>query len=212
MPGNLLVVAGETNAGKTGFLLRFCQMNKQTATLPIIYFSNSEGEHELNRRLQAFGGEWPTSEWNQVRWANRDSNFGDVIDPDAINIVDFLEVFTDFWLVASMLKDISRKLRKGIAIVAIQKNVGNEKGLGGDRGLEKPRLYLALGFNWARILKAKNRRVDEVNPDRMVCKYKLWRGCNFIVTDIWAKEGEKPPDHLAHRTKKNDPDFPPEEE
>ena len=211
MPTNVLVIAGESNAGKTALLLRFCQMNKQTAGLPIIYFSNSEGEHELNRRLQAFGGDWPKSDWNQVRWATRDGNFADVIDPDAINIVDFLELLDNFWLIASMLKDISRKLRNGIAIVAIQKNVGTEKGLGGDRGLEKPRLYLALGHGWAKIMKGKNRRHDKVNPDRMECQWKLWGGCNFVLTSMWAKEGEKPPEHMAHRiAKKNDPDFPPE--
>ena len=76
----------------------------------------------------------------------RNENFADVIQPGKgkINIIDFLELYDNFYEISGKLADIHKKLNGAIAIVALQKNPGNDFGLGGYRSLEKPRLALAV--------------------------------------------------------------------
>ena len=122
-PSNIIVIAGDADSGKTAFLLNFIRLNMYD--FPIFYQSSEMGKEELAARL---------------------SNFQDVICPDCINIVDYLEISKDFYLVAEYLRQIHDELAGGIAVVALQKRRGSEIGRGGDFGLEKPRLYLCL---WA---------------------------------------------------------------
>ena len=79
-----------------------------------------------------------------------------MIHPDEINVVDYLELTSDFWKVSGMLQEIQSKLAQGIAVVALQKPRGRDTGLGGDKSLEKPRLYLSVENGTVKILKAKN--------------------------------------------------------
>lgn len=181
MPKNILVIAGEPNAGKTAFLLNFVRMNMEK--YEIHYFSSEMGSLELRARLSKF--DYPLDKWNFHPW-ERSSNYPDVIRPDAINIIDFLEVYEDFYKIGGMLKEIYGKLNKGIAFVAIQKNVGCDFGLGGQRGMEIPRLYLAMERHKIKILKGKNWARDE-NPNGLELAFKLISGCKFQIQEDWHK-------------------------
>jgi len=84
------------------------------------------GLSELRMRLELF--ENCTKDlWKQVRFYERSENFDDVIDPNGINIIDYLEVLDDFWKVGQQIKAIHDKLKNGIAVIAIQKNKGARK-------------------------------------------------------------------------------------
>ena len=85
-----------------------------------------------------------------------------------------------------MLTEIYRKLNQGIAIVALQKNKGRDTGVGGDRSLEKPRLYLSLESGKAKIIVGKN-WVSNVNPVGLQLDFKLTQGCKFIIQKDWYK-------------------------
>jgi len=180
-PGNVIVIAGDANAGKTGFLLETIRLNMYD--FPIYYLSSEMGAEELATRLKKFEGmeleDWPfTAE-------ERERNFADVIRPDCFNIVDYLEFEGgDFYLVADYLRAIHEKLQSGIAIVALQKKRGASVGRGGDFGLEKPRLYLSMSAGKLTIVKGKNWKTDK-NPNRQARTFKLTDGCNFIMTSDW---------------------------
>jgi hypothetical protein len=112
-----------------------------------------------------------------------------VIKPDAINIIDFLEVHDEFWKVGGMLKEIYDKLNNGIAIVAIQKDKKKDYGRGATMGLEKPRLYLTLNPGQAKIEKAKNWADPLKNPNGLMLDFKLHQGCEFsIVRDCYRPD------------------------
>jgi hypothetical protein len=177
MPGNIVTIMGEPNAGKSAFLLNVVKLNMFDHK--ITYFSSEMGSMEMNARLEKFG--FGVADW-QFTAIERNENFADVIVPGEgnINIIDFMEIYDNFYLVAQMLNDIYKKLAGAIAIIAIQKNPGRDVGLGGHRSLEKPRLALAISSGLLKIVKAKNWKNQEVNPNGMEFEFKLVNGCKFI--------------------------------
>ncbi|WP_272698865.1 DnaB-like helicase C-terminal domain-containing protein [Desulfovibrio sp. Fe33] len=183
MPGNIAIVAGEPNAGKTAFLLNAVRMNQDR--MEVHYFNSEMGAQELKKRLSKF--DCPMSEWRFNAWERTD-NFHDAIRPGKgkLNIIDFLEVSEDFFKVGGMLKAIHDKLDGALAIVALQKNRGTDLGLGGGRSLEKPRLYLALEPNKLKIVKAKNWKTDR-NPNGLERRFKTVNGCDLRPQGEWQR-------------------------
>ncbi len=179
LPKNVIVIAGEPNAGKTAFLLNVIQMNM--ADHPIYYFSSEMGPIELAERLKKFGQ--PLSEWRFTA-KERSSNFADVIYPDAVNLIDYLEIHKDFWEVGGRIKEIYDRLVKGIAVIALQKNRGTDYGLGGMKGLEKARLYLAMEPRRMKIVKAKH-YASRTNPNGLELNFKLVQGWEFLREGDW---------------------------
>lgn len=186
-PKSISIIAGSSNSGKTAFLLNVVKLNMDRHR--IHYFSSEMGGNELKSRLKKF--DVPLQEWKKANWRERASDFADVIQPDDINIIDFLELHTDFFLVGGMIKEIFDKLNNGIAIIAIQKNAGNDHGLGGARSLEKARLYLAMDSGTVKIVKGKNWANEMVNPNGMMNDFKLVQGCKFISAGWHEREDLK---------------------
>jgi hypothetical protein len=183
-PGNIVVVAGAADAGKTAFLLNFVRLNMNDFS--VFYQSSEMGKDELASRLELFEG-ISLDEWNFIA-EERSHDFHDVIRPDCINIIDYMELSGDFYMVAEYLRAIHDKLASGIAIVALQKKTGADAGRGGDFSLEKPRLYLNVDKGKIKIRKAKNWVDPKTNPNGLVLDFKTVGGCKFIVTQDWHKE------------------------
>jgi len=186
-PGNIIVVAGSPDAGKTAFLLNLIRLNQYDFS---IYYQSSEmGKDELQNRLLNFEG-IELDDWNFTA-EERSSDFADVIRPNCLNIIDYMELSGDFYMVAEYLKQIHDKLDDGIAIVALQKDPKADQGRGGTFGLEKPRLYLNMDSGKIKIRKAKNWTHPEQNPNGLTLNYKIVGGCKFIITDDWHTEETK---------------------
>lgn len=184
---NIVCVAGSSNSGKTAWLLNFAYMNRDKGN--VMYFSSEMGAIELKSRLLKFEElmHYPLAQWKKVNFKERSGNFADVIDPDGINIIDFLEITDDFYKIAAFMKQIYDRLSRGIAVIAIQKNRGADLGRGGNLGLEKPRLYMTLDDSRAKIEKGKNWADSRINPNGMVCEYGLFQGASFFVKKSWYK-------------------------
>ena len=180
-PKSIQIIAGMPNAGKTAFLLCFCQNNMND--FPITYFSSEMGAVELRNRLGKF--DIPISKWN-MKFFEKSSNFEDGLDPNGINVIDFLEIYDEFYKIGLHIKQIYDKLDKGIAVIAIQKNPETDFGIGGMRSIEKARLYLALDRNTIKIVKAKN-WATETNPNGLAKDFKLIQGAKFISESPWER-------------------------
>jgi hypothetical protein len=173
--------AGESNSGKTALALNFARL--QQDRFDVHYFSSEMGKTELRERLLKFP--YPLESWKVHFW-ERSSNFADVIRPDGINIIDFLEIHDEFYKVGLYIKDIFDKLKTGIAFILIQKNKNTDFGLGGMRSLEKARLYLAMEPGRLKIVKAKN-WASQKNPNGLSISFKLVGGCDFHNSTPWEK-------------------------
>ena len=179
-PKNVIVVAGSPNAGKTALMLNLIRLNM--ANHRIAYFSSEMGPEELKLRLNNFQ-DVGQDEWKFEAY-DRSANFSDAVQPNAINLIDYLEVTTDFFKVGGEIKAIFDKLDKGVAVIALQKKKGAEYGRGAEFSLEKARLYLSMDDGELRIVKAKNWGPDAKetghNPNGRIYHFNLVGGCKFV--------------------------------
>jgi hypothetical protein len=151
-PKNIIMIAGEGDSGKSAFLMNFAKMNMNNYKTH--YFSSEMGAMELRDRLSKFD-DMNFADWAKVSFKERAGNFADVIDPDGINIIDFLELHDNFYIVGGLIKAIFDKLKFGIAVIALQKPRGRDEGIGGEKSKEKARLYLSMSPGLIKITKAK---------------------------------------------------------
>lgn len=185
MPKNIIVVAGESNAGKTAMLLNIAAKNM--IDHEVFYFSSEMGGAELKERLSNFTEAVPFELWKKCTFIERANDFDVAVRPNAINIIDFLEIHDEFYKIGGFIKKIFDKLDKGIAIIAIQKNKGRDDGLGGARSIEKARLYISMAPGVVKIIKAKNWVSSMVNPNGMSKRYKLAKGMIFKEDSDWER-------------------------
>ena len=173
----LIVVAGEWNKGKTAYLLQCVNLNMDVWKENLVYFV-SEGAELMKLRFKNMWGFIPKP--LQFKMYRRTSNFADVIRPDSLNIVDYLRVDMEKpWVVANDLKAIYDKLKTGIAIVAMQKPTGRDIAFGGEGTAWEPLLYIAIGNGYAKFVKIKVPKLDEVDPYKVTLTFKIRKGVKF---------------------------------
>jgi len=184
MPGCVYIIAGETDTGKSAFLMNFAKRN--TGFNNVHYFSSEMGKQELFDRTDHF---WPNigDDKNFTFYEDCYEDFDQLIKPDDVNIIDYLELFDNFYLMASIIDKIGRALRNGIVFIALQKPKNRDEGTGGERTKNLARLYLALSPGVLKIVKAKNWRDAKINPNGLSIPFKLAEGCKFYNTDPWKK-------------------------
>jgi hypothetical protein len=184
MPGNIIVVTGDPDSGKTAFLLQTIRHNLQQWDCH--YFNSEMGNIELRGRLDLFDG-FPIGHHHFHAYERSDC-FEDVVRPGkyVLNVIDYLEMPDEFYLVGKYLNEIYKALKGSVAIIAIQKrSKDSDLPLGAQRALEKPRLAISLTAgsrttpNRATILKCKNRKTDHSMIGRSRA-FKLIKGCEFM--------------------------------
>jgi len=184
--GNIAVVAGSPNSGKTALMLNLIHLNQDR--FPIYYFCSEMGDNELSDRLGYFEQEGTNLDDWTFTAVTRSSDFSDVIVPDALNIIDFMELTQDIYLVNEYLKAITHAIGRGVAIIALQKKIGADLGRGQEFSLEKPRLYLSMDNNKMRIIKGKNWARKGYNPNGLFINYSIIDGYKFVATpDGWQE-------------------------
>lgn len=178
-PGNIIIIAGAPNSGKTAFMLNVVKENMRK-DWDVHYFTSEMEAGELRLRLKKFP-DLTLDMWNFKPY-RRGGDFADVIKPgtNSLNIIDFLEVHDEFYIIAKRLKEIHDRLRGGIAVVGLQKNPGVDVGLGGWRSMEVTRLALSLDHGKCKITKAKNWVDPTKNPNGWQMDFKLVDGCQII--------------------------------
>ncbi len=220
-PKNIILVSGEKDAGKTCFALNVAYANRDKFS--VRYFNSEMGSMELRKRLVKFPSSFRLAEWKRITWMEQANNFEDHIDPNGLNIIDFLEVGAEAYTVTQDIRRVFDKLDKGLLLIVMQKRSYKEFAVGGEGTLEKARLAVNLehnfGENIARITVAKNWKGDE-RPRGKVCKYKIVQGGDMRMDGEWydperseaaPAKGFKKKAANVYSLGKADPDFPREE-
>jgi len=187
-PGNIVIVAGETNAGKTAFILNTISANLTAsggAHEEVFLFNSEMGPTEMRGRLLNIQ---PAERWMGLRVYTRIRDFHQVIRPDALNVIDYLENLDDFWLVGKRIEEIHNALGHGVAVVCLQKKKGSDYARGGEFSLEKARLGLSLSYdgfvNTCKITKCKA-PAGWTNPDGMERDFRIERGSTIVWLTPW---------------------------
>lgn len=185
----VMIVCGEPDSGKTAWMLNFVHKNIYTAPLDLHYFTSEMGPSEMLDRASSIPG-FDAKEWDKrLSIWERENKFEDVIYPNAINIIDFMEIHERHWEIGEMIYKVWSKLKKGIAIIALQKDPAKDNPKGGIAAREKPRVSITLKagskdkFNVMVIDKIKNWRNRLHNPKGVEIEFKLVNGCTFRTPD-----------------------------
>jgi len=182
-PGNIIVVAGETNAGKTAFVLQTIYRNLSTnggAHGTIRLFNSEMHPAELRGRLLSIDNR--VEAWAGLHPYSRTRDFHLVVDPDGLNVIDYLENLDDFWKVGQYIAAVHNALHGGVAIICLQKKTGAELARGAEFTLEKARLGLSISFdghaNYMRITKCKT-PVNFPNPQGQEIDFTIDKGAHM---------------------------------
>ena len=182
-PKNIILIAGESNSGKTAFLFNICRQN---TGMKFRYITSEMTAEEINGRIKRFGD--TREQWASFcKFYSKTHDYADAIDPAGINIIDFLEVYEDFYKVGADIKKIFDRLTTGIAIIAMQKKRGETYARGGEFTIEKARLAISL-FTHGRtddgiigscqVVKCKNYKAGK-NPEGREYFYMLTHGHHY---------------------------------
>ena len=185
---NVIIIAGSPNSGKTTLVLNILKENMNRFN--VNYFNSEMSAGEMRVRLELFNG--MTLDMWDFEAFSRATDFHNVVKPgpENLNIIDFLEVSSDFFAIGDKIKQIHNALRGSIAIICLQKNPGQDTGLGGFRSLEVTRLALAIDYGVLKVVKAKNFK-SETNPNGLITRFNILHGSQLTQKDGWHKDDRK---------------------
>lgn len=182
------IVAGSPGAGKTGFLYDLMLRNMESTGRDLTLFTNDMTAEEIKERMMNSDFYIPYPPPFKVY--DRADNFGDVILPDGVNVIDYLDLSSEVYLIGDEIEKIYRKLNRGCAWIGIQKKPGQDIGIGGIYSSKRAKLYLSLDsikengeyLHKLTVHKARGRVDSKINPRTLDIKFKLINGIKFIKT------------------------------
>lgn len=186
-PKAVIVIAGVSGMGKTLFC--FNTIAENMGRFEIFYFNSEMGPEALKQKLSHFLT-IPIDEWAKRmkvidQWDF--NNIPDKIQPDAFNVIDYLEPEGDKpYNIHGVISAIIRKLNKGTALIAIQKKPGATMGTGGIYSIKAATLALALDWGKIEIVKNRFREADK-QPSFNKINFEVHQGYEFVKVGDWCR-------------------------
>jgi hypothetical protein len=185
MPKDLVVYAGVPNSGKTALMLETVRLNMHSHRC--WYFSTEMSRYNAKKRIAKHR---ECNEWN-FKFSDDFPNYYDVLRPNDLNFIDYVEPPEgEYFKIASYLAGIQKRLKNGLAFVALQKNPGKDYAMGGTGTTAKPALFCSIDPDFPgailKMVKAKNYRKQNVNG--YVHRFKIVDGINIIKDGTWLPE------------------------
>lgn len=134
--GDCILIAGESNWGKTTIAMNFLGQNIEYK--PVLLGNEFTKDNEPTPR---FLNRLDTMEW--IKWIDGEGldrfillpvyqDFAENVIKDRINIIDWINIQTgEYYLIGNIMEQIKISVGSGIAIIVIQKSAGAESGRGG---------------------------------------------------------------------------------
>ena len=177
-PKSIIIVAGSKQAGKTEYLYEFIKLNKDKYILDL--YNSETGAEQMKERFDSLGIT-PSPTFNVYE---RYDNYADVIVPDHISVIDYLDMNSEVYLVGTEIDAIFRKLT-GVAVIGLQKpppsviytKTGQKKVIerdlayGGGFTAKRAVLYITMGSNKLKLLHVKTPKQKRTNPNNMTWSF-----------------------------------------
>ncbi len=156
--GEVIVGAGVTNSGKTCLLQNLLWENMDIHHCKMQVNEYSGGT--FKRRVSHMDWASPLKEDGTSKFdlIDMDENWIDILDPDAFNIIDWVNLPPDTtYDIGPIVKKVKERLTggHGMAAIAIQKDASSEWGRGRQWGAELAALYVTIDFNRLTVKKVK---------------------------------------------------------
>lgn len=186
-PRNIIMIAGEANAGKTSMAIEMLRENIEIyggTDTKIFYLSSEMSDAEMSNTLKRFGD--IKMFMDNCTFIDKQFEPYDAIkaDPEMQNgivFIDFLETRGgDYSKTVSEVQKIYEAMGNGVVILLVQKQPGKDHAKGGSGMLEKPRFAINLEKRFksqsgtvcvASIAKCKAVHQGHINPDGQSVHY-----------------------------------------
>ena len=195
-PGNVVVLAGCKQEGKSTFLYDFIKLNMYEHRIEL--FNNETGPEQMKDRFTDLG--IPNDAPFEVY--ERYDNFADVVSLGGITVVDYLDRDSEFYLAGAEINDIFHKKTTGIAVIGMQipppsvtyvkgvkKVIERDYAYGGGTTAKRAFIYLSMHSHKLKIKHAKKPAQKRVNPENMTWTYQFDEKGQF--TNIQPYHGEE---------------------
>ena len=208
--GNVIIIGGSPDAGKTVLLLDFVMRNMDN--FPIRYINWEMDEGELYQRLcllekyynvpiDSFYDKQKVEFVDYYCDALEPESMNDLIHlihPDKVNIIDYLTANDAFYVIGGILERIHNKLGKGVALVALQKDPEAKLPYGKGHTQKVSRLALTLDLapekgpdcTHLRFTKAKGRVNRNIKPIGVDIFFDIQEGAKMDIKE--ARYQDKP--------------------
>jgi hypothetical protein len=176
-PGDVIVIAGVSNTGKTNFCLNLLWENMDA--YPCTLMGNEYEAGKFKRRVAKMNWRNPIGDDGKPKFEliERYENWQDIIRPNNINIIDWINLGDAFYQIGKIIEGIKSKLQDGIAIIVVQKADGKALGMGGGFSQHLASLYLAIDFGRLTVVKAKE--WQDFDPNGKMYGFKINDGTKF---------------------------------
>lgn len=114
----------------------------------------------------------------------RYDNFADVIKPDRISVIDYLDLNSEFYLAGAEIDAIFRKMTTGIAVIGMQippptttfikgvkKVLDRDYAYGGGSTAKRAFLYISMSSHRLKLKHVKKPAQKNVHPENMTWSY-----------------------------------------
>jgi len=134
--GDMILISGMSNFGKTTLCMNFCGENIDYRPVLMGNEYTTIDDEPTDRFLNRLDN----MDW--VKWTNGDGSdkfellpvwddYAEHIIKDRINIIDWINLPGEYYMISPVMEGIKRAIGKGIAIIALQKKEGEAAGRGG---------------------------------------------------------------------------------
>ena len=193
-PGDMMLLGGEGNKGKTAWCLNLAVANCNR--YPITYFSSEFNRVKFEDRMSHFDwGDYRNGNGFKFEVVRRTKDFEDAIAerPDNFCIVDWVKGDDDLYKMSGLLGRMKDKVGDGFLVVALQKRSYKEVAEGGEGTLDFVDLYLTLSYEKLRVIKVKTPKIN--NPEGKIYGFQILnQGSKFsnireirICKNCWGK-------------------------
>lgn len=115
------------------------------------------------------------------------NNIADKVQPDAFNVIDYLEPEGDRpYDIHGVISAVIHRLSKGTALIMIQKKPGATMGTGGIYSIKAATLALSLEWGKLEIVKNRFREADPM-PSLNKINFEVHQGHQFVTQGNWYK-------------------------
>lgn len=173
-PGDVVVIAGVSNMGKTAFCLNLLWENFDK--FPCVLMGNEYKPAKFKRRVSRMTWAEPLKEDGTPKFKliERHEGWKDIIEPDSINIIDWINLGDNFYQIGKIIEGIQEKLRNGIVVVSLQKGDDRDLAIGGQYTEHLSSVYLTVDFE--RITVRKIKEWKDWNPNKSIFGFQLVDG------------------------------------
>lgn len=190
--GNTILLEGQKSQGKSAFALEFSRLNMNLFPKQVTYQNVEMSDDEIIERINSYPKDIITPDvWQEkVRFIRRTSDWWDLIDPDSVNVVDYLIEYKEAYLIADFVFRIHQRLKKGICLVVVQRDPFKPYGQGGRSIRDIPRLIISLKGHIAKLEDVKSFWSNEGvgNPTGLMRDYKQVSWWKLLPQGNWYLE------------------------